>query len=859
MRFKVFTPGTLLQTALIFFIAVFPVFSQEQQDDEWYIGKPIKDIIFTGLKNIKLSELEALVNPYKERAFDESVFWELQGKLYALEYFDRVDPGIKPNPAGTGVVITFTVAERPVISRISFIGHSGLRRNELLDVITTKVSDIFNQAKLQEDITAIKNKYTEKGYPNAVIDAVESKTGESTIAINFQITEGEKISIKSIEFQNIISGQPLKFSNNALKGQLSLKTKSLINDGAFQEAKLIADREAIAKYYHDRGYIDAVVTYERKDEISEKNVNMIITFLINEGVIYTFGKVEFEGNNIFKTDQLDKLINSKSGDTVNKSRLEADLQRVSDLYYENGYIFNSIVRTEERKDQVISYKITIVERSRAYIENILVRGNEKTKSDVILREIPLESGDVFSRTKVMDAMRNLYNLQFFSAVYPETLQGSEENLMDLIFTVEETQTTEVQFGLTFSGSADPDTFPISGMVKINDRNLFGSGNELGAEVNSSVVADTSTASVNYLHRWIFGLPLSGGIDFSANYLRRLAAMNNGTYPGNPGLWYGNEPYAYPDGFHSYNEYQANNFQPPRDYLMEYMQWYISMGFSTGYRWTTFMGNLSVNGGIRFGIVKNDYDGAIFRPFDPALRERNNQWTLKNSFWASVALDKRDIFYDPSRGFYLYQRGGFYGFFNEEREHYIRSDTKAEIFFTLFNVPVTEKWNFKGVFGLHTGLAVLFNKDFNHNGNIPPIEDSNKLSVDGMFVGRGWSSEYRNKGLLLWENWAELRFPVVPSILAFDLFFDAAAVETRQGYYFGKDDEGDSNFTIDNFRFSFGGGFRFTIPQFPFRIGLAKRFRTVDKVFKWEPGALQFGNDSNPARGVDLVISFVLSY
>jgi len=850
MRFKVLT--------LVLFISAVSVFSQEQHGDEWYMGRPIKEIAFTGLKNIKQQELEALINPYKDRNFDDSIFWEIQGKLYALEYFDRVDPGVAPDSSGEGVKITFTVTERPVISRINFIGNSGLRRVELMDVISTKVSDVFNQAKLRDDVTAIKNKYTEKGYPNTVIDVTETKSGESSVSVNFQITEGEKISIKNIEFQNILGNQPLKFSNNALRGQLSLKTKSLLNDGAFQEAKLIADREAVAKYYHDRGYIDASVTNERKDEIDDKNVSMTVIFLINEGTIYSFGKVEFEGNNIFKTEQLDKLIHSKSGETVNKSRLEADLQRVSDLYYENGYIFNSIVRTEERKDQVISYKITIVERSRAYIENIMVRGNDKTKSHVILREIPLESGDVFSRTKVMNAMRNLYNLQFFSAVIPETLQGSEENLMDLVFTVEETQTTELQFGLTFSGSADPDTFPISGMIKVNDRNLAGSGNELGAEINSSVVADTSTFSINYLHRWIFGLPLSGGVDFSANYLKRLAAMNSGSYPGNPGLWYGNETYAYPDGFYSYEEYQKNNFQPPRDYLMEYMQWYISMGFSTGYRWTTFLGNLSVNGGLRFGIVYNDYDDEIYRPLDPALRERNNMWTPKNSFWTSVSLDKRDIFYDPSSGYYLYERMGFYGIFKQEREHFIRSDTKAQVFFTLFNIPVTEKWSFKAVFGLHNGISVIFKQP--GNGDlVPPIEESNKLSVDGMFVGRGWSSEYRKKGLLLLDNWAEIRFPIVPGILAFDLFFDAAAVESRQGYYFGDDNEGNANFSIDNFRFSFGGGFRFTIPQFPFRIGLAKRFRTVDKEFTWVPGALKFGDDDNPARGVDLVISFVLSY
>jgi outer membrane protein insertion porin family len=820
-------------------------FSQQSRDDEWYQGRPINDIVFTGLRNISQSELEALINPYRGRIFDDYVFWEIQGKLYALEYFDRIDPSIEA-AVGNEVIIRLAVVERPVVGRINFSGNSGLRRTELMDVIRTRVSDIFNQAKVRIDVEAIRNRYIEKGYPDVTVQPIETRGADSTITLTFNITEGEKISIRRIEFQG-----NTRFTANALRRQLSLKAKSLLNDGAFQEAKLLADIEAVTKYYHDRGFIEAVVRdVTRTYETDDKGSNMILTFLIDEGDIFTFGGVTFEGNIIFNSEQLGRLVQSRVGDTVNESRLETDLQRVADLYYENGYIFNSIIRIPEKNHEtnVLSYTISIVERSRAYIEEIIIRGNDKTRTDVILREIPLEPGDVFSRTKVMDAMRNLYNLQFFSVIIPEPTQGSAENLMDLIFIVEEQPTTDVQFGVTFSGSTET-TFPLSGMISFNDRNLLGTGNQLGLELTSSIV-ETTTFSVNYLHRWIFGLPLSGGIDFTANYASRLATMDN-LSP----TFRGDELYAYPDGFYSYQEYINNNKLPPRDYLMDYRQLYISLGFSTGYRWSTFLGILSLNGGIRTGIVMNAYDD-LYRPFDPVLRERNNEWTPMNSFWTSLSLDQRDIFYDPSRGYFLYGRAGIYGIFDQELEQYTRTDLKAEYFLTLFNLPVTERWSFKSVLGLHTGLS-LINKQAGRN---LMIEDANKLAVDGMFTGRGWSNEFRNKGLLLWENWVELRFPAVPGILALDLFFDFAGVESTQGYYFGEGPPPDRkpNFTIENFRFSYGGGLRFTMPQFPIRLSLAKRFSFKDGKFAWEPGAL-FGNSSNPAMGVDLVVSFVLSY
>jgi outer membrane protein insertion porin family len=414
--------------------------------------------------------------------------------------------------------------------------------------------------------------------------------------------------------------------------------------------------------------------------------------------------------------------------------------------------------------------------------------------------------------------------------------------MDLVFNVEEQPTTDIQFGLTFSGSSDPDTFPISGLIKWNDRNFRGTGNMLGAEVNASL--DNFSGSLEYTHRWILGLPLSGGFDFTVQWSRRYAAMNN-TAP----FFNGDELYAFPDGFISYEEYEDASRLPPREYLMQYNQWYLSLGFSTGYRWTTFLGNLSLFGGVRTGLVRNDYDDSIYRPFDPALREENNAWTPKNSFWTSLSLDQRDIYYDPSRGYYGSQRFGFYGILPNEREHYFRSDTKAEYFYTLFNLPVTDNWSFKAVFGIHTGVSLITRQPFRDQGNPVPIEDGNKLSVDGMFIGRGWNSEYRNRGLALWENWAEVRFPIVPSIIAFDFFFDAAGVKDTAELFF-------RTFSIEDMRFSFGGGFRFTIPQFPFRFSLAKRFKVVDGQFQWQRGAIW--GDSSPASGVDPVISFSIS-
>ena len=823
MRIKVFF-------VFLFFIASVCVFSQQDQQD-WFTGKPIADIKFSGIKNISLSELEALVFPYKGRVYDEYLYTEILTKLFALNYFIHIDVATQRADGGSKVTLVFTVTEFPVVSRINFTGNSSVRRGELSDVISTKTSNFHNPVKVRADVEAIKNKYVEKGFPNANVSVTETPSGDSSIVLTFVINEGNKITIKSIEFQG-----NAKFSNATLRGQISLKAKTLLKDGAFQEAKLLEDIEALKKYYHDRGFIDAdVKDVTRTFENDDKGAQMTLTFMIEEGNMFTFNGVTFNGNIIFTTAQLEKLIYSRKGEIINYTKIMTDLQRVSDLYYENGYIFNLIERTAQKNEQdnTVSYKVSIVERGRAYIEDIIVLGNEKTKTEVILREIPLEPGDVFSKTKVMEAWRNLMNLQYFTMVIPETPPGSTESLMDLVFNVEEQPTTDIQLGMTFSGISEPGQVPLSLMAKWTDRNFLGYGNMLGAELNLAWL--TQSASIDYTHRWLFGLPLSASFDFTFQHTRRFAALNN-----NAPFFNGDEDYAFPDGFASYDEYNNANRVPPTDFLMEYNQWRLSLGVSTGYRFSTFLGNLGIGGGVRTGIVMNSYDDGIYRAFDPVIRERNNMWTPSNSLWSSLSLDQRDLFYDPSRGYYVVQRAGIYGILPMELEHYIRTDTKAEYFHTLLNIPITENYRLRFILGLHTGLSFIFPQP---GWSSPQIENVNRLAIDGMFVGRGWNGEYHVKGLALWENWIELRIPFVPGILAYDFFFDAAAVKPTPSSLF-------NDFSIEDMRFSLGGQFRFTIPQFPIRLGLAKRFKVVNGAVEWQKG--------NIWDAVDLVFSFSIS-
>ncbi|MDR3276103.1 MAG: outer membrane protein assembly factor BamA [Treponema sp.] len=804
-------------TILLAFFLVIPAFAQES--DAWPQGKAIEDIVFEGLNHVSAQELRGVVEPFIGRPYTDSLFLEIQGRLYALEYFDLLSPNLEVS-ASQGVIIRFKVTERSIISSISFTGNSGLRQTELLGTITIKVGDVVLPLKISVDEAALKILYLEKGYPDIKVSSELRDNGNGSMALIFRIEEGDKITVAGFVFE----GNTV-FSGRTLTGQLSLKAKGLFVDGAFQESKLTADIATLTQYYHDRGYIDAKVTdvIRNISKDSQGNNSLTITFKIEEGRLYTFGGFNFEGNVVFPTDQLDKLISSKTGEAISARKVEEDFQRVSDLYYENGYIFNTINREEIRNTEtgVISYKIVIVERGRAYIEHIYIVGNTKTDEEVILREIPLEPGDIFSKSKIVEGLRNLYNLQYFSGnIIPEIYQGSADNLMDLVITVEEISTTDLNFGMSFSGSSDPDAFPISLTLGFADRNFLGKGNSITAQ--GSAATDSQSLVLGYTQNWLFGVPLSMGVNFAVQHKKQVAFMGNL-------LFEGNEDDAFPNGFNSYSEYRSANKTPASEYLMPYDQVTLSLGVSMGYRWLTPVGNLGLGSGISSAWDMKSYDADLYRPFDPLLRLGNKEFTPALSFYAMVYLDQRDIYYDPSNGYYVSQRLGFHGILPEpmEREHYLRSDTKAEYFLTFLDIPITETYDLKFILGIHTGLSFIFPQPWGPQTNF--IEQANQLAIDGVFNARGWTGRQLFTGNALWENWLEIRIPVVPGLLAVDIFFDAAALKPTPTAFF-------SEFHIQDMYFSLGFGIRLAIPQLPLRLMLGRRFYVDESgKVKWPEG------------------------
>jgi len=797
-----------------------------QDTSEWYINKPIKGFSFTGLVTIKESDLLAVLKPYVGQSFSiDPVLMDIQAKLYALDYFESIEPNALPgDDAKTSMIIEFKVKERPSIVAIDVKGNATVRTGDITDKILMKKGDLANQGRLQADIEAVKSLYLDKGYTDATITA-SFVPGDSPITVRavFTVSEGIPTTIKEIRF----SGNTFA-SESTLRGVMKTKAQFLFDSGVFQESKLEEDKAAIIAYYTDRGYVDAKIDNITRTIQSQQGRNyLVLTLYVTEGDQWKYGGMTITGNSVFTTARLSDLLYQKEGKVLSFQKVQADISRIRTLYYDNGYIFNGFTTSETRDAaaKTITYALAIQETDKAHIENIIFKGNTRTKENVLRRGLPFEEGDIFNRDRIIQGYQYLQNLQYFKSVTPDTQPGSEYGLMNVIFSLEEASTADINFGVVFSGG----NFPISGTIKWNERNFQGKGQTLGVDLEASPIKQT--VALNYYEPWLFGAPWSAGVSLSFDHENAQNVLQDVLGPVYSDAQQG---IAAPDPYTNRTDYLndlANGVTIPSQYLMSYDMYDISLGLNTGYTFTYPFGRLNLQASYAPQLRYVSYDDTLYRPFEKTVRDNNHVWNFIDRVSLGTNLDGRDIYWNPTNGYYLAQGLTIVGGILLGQRTYLRTDTTAEGFLTLFDFPVFENWNFQFVLAAHSSVSMILPNFDPRVGKWQTVTDyTDQLYIDGMTVGRGWRQMYGNA---LWDNKVELRMPIAKDALWLVGFLDAAGLWDQP---FGATPPSTSMdyANLGQLYFSTGFGIRFTIPQFPIRLYLAKGFQFKNGQLAWKP-------------------------
>lgn len=380
-------------------------------------------------------------------------------------------------------VVTVKVVENPIINRIAFEGNSKTSDKTLTDEVQLKPRMVFTRSKVQSDVQRIIEIYRRSGRFAAQVEPKTVQLGQNRVDLVFEINEGPTTGVSRIIF---IGNKA--FSDGTLRDKIatteSVWWNFLQSNDNYDPDRLTFDREQLRRYYLSQGYADFRVI-SAVAELAPDRSGFYITFTIEEGDKYDFGKVEIDTKlKDVPIGELRELIRFGGGEQYNAELIDKSVDALTLAAGTKGYAFVDIrPRVRRNKDtKTVDVVFKIEEGPRVYIERINIVGNTRTLDKVIRREIRMVEGDAFNRVLINRSRSRIRGLGFFKKVEITEEPGTSGDRTVLNVEVEEQSTGEFSISAGFS-SADN----VVGAVSLTEKNLLGRGQFLRLQVSVSSI------------------------------------------------------------------------------------------------------------------------------------------------------------------------------------------------------------------------------------------------------------------------------------------------------------------------------------------------------------------------------------
>jgi len=431
--------------------------------------------------------------------------------LYATGFFQDVRL-----EAENEVLVVF-VRERPAVAQIDFSGMREFEPDMLrkaLRELGLAEGRIFDRAVLDSAEQEIKRQYLSRGLYAAEVQTTVTPLERNRVGISIAVTEGEVAKIRGI---NLVGNAV--FPESELLGLFVLRTPGWLTwytkHDRYSRERLAADLETLRSYYLNRGYLDFSLE-STQVSITPDRRDIFITVNMVEGEIYTVSEVTLAGQMLLPREELEALVRLKPGDVFSREKLAASTKAISDRLGNEGYAFanaNAIPSVDKEK-RTVAFSIVIDPGRRVYVRRIDIAGNNKTRDEVVRRELRQLEGAYYDASKIQLSRRRIDRTNYFGEVTVETtpVEGSPDQV-DVTYSVKEKATGALLLGVGFSSLEK-----IALSASITQANAFGTGKYLSANVNSGSV--NQVYSLSYVDPYYTVDGVSRGFDL---YKRRTDA------------------------------------------------------------------------------------------------------------------------------------------------------------------------------------------------------------------------------------------------------------------------------------------------------------------------------------------------
>ena len=438
----------------------------------------VKDIRVEGIQRTDAGTIFSYLPVKVGDTIDEERAAAAIKALYATGFFRDVRL-----EAENGVLIV-TVLERPTISAIEVTGAKEFDKDTLkksLKDIGLAESRIFDRSALERAEQEIKRQYISRGRYAADVSTIVTPQERNRASINFVVTEGEVAKIAQV---NIVGSSV--FSEKELLGEMVLTTPGWLTwytkNDQYSKQKLAADLETLRSYYTNRGYLEFNVDSTQVSITPDKE-EIYITINLAEGPKYTVSAIRMGGELLLPEAELLRLVRLKSGDVFSRERLTESAKLIGDRLGIEGYAFANVNAVPEldKATREVSFTFFVDPGRRVYVRRVNISGNTRTRDEVIRREVRQLEGGWYDNSKIQRSKVRVDRLGFFSDINIETpaVAGTSDQV-DLDISVTEKATGSLNLG---AGYSQGDGLILSGSVA--QQNVFGSGNSLALQVNTS--------------------------------------------------------------------------------------------------------------------------------------------------------------------------------------------------------------------------------------------------------------------------------------------------------------------------------------------------------------------------------------
>ena len=383
-----------------------------------------------------------------------------------------------------GDVLVVIVDERPAISAIDLTGVTEFEKDQVLKSLRDvglAEGRIFDRSLLERAEQELRRQYLSRGLYGVEVKTTVTPIERNRVNVSIAAIEGEISRIRSITF----TGNTV-FSDGVLRSQMELSTPNWLSwytkRDQYSRQKLSADLETVRSYYLNRGYLDFKIESVQVS-ISQDKRDIFVSVNVSEGERYNVSGIKLTGELLGLDEELQPLVDVKPGEVFSAERVNAVAKRITDRMSTLGYAFASAnpIPEPDREKRQVAFTIVVDPGRRVYVRRVNIAGNNRTRDEVIRREVRQFESAWFDSDRVRLSRDRIDRLGFFESVTVDTpAVPTAPDQVDVNVTVKERATGNIQIGAGYSSA---EGLVLSGGIA--QQNLFGSGNALSLEINTS--------------------------------------------------------------------------------------------------------------------------------------------------------------------------------------------------------------------------------------------------------------------------------------------------------------------------------------------------------------------------------------